>query len=143
VSGEASKVAQLRAQEAQRRLSREELLSVHRIEKEIEIPELGGVVVLQSLTHRERARIREESHVNTPEYDEDLLTLLSIVAACVSPKLEAADVEKLRDQDSAIIDVLSIEIGLMNMAGRGNQLGKDSKETTNSGSLSDSANDSE
>lgn len=136
MTGNSSKVAQLRAQEEQRRLSREDLLSVHRVEQVHEVPDLGGVVVLQSLTHRERQKLRDETKAGTPEYDEGLMEVLSIVASLKEPKLTQEDVEALRDQDSTIIDGLVMEITFLNMSGR-KDLGKESSQTQNSDSASD------
>lgn len=143
MSGSANKVAQLRAQDEQRRLSREELLSVHRVEEEFFVKGLGGTVMLQSLTHRERQEIRQKAQVGTPEYDESLLEMLSIVNAVKDPVLTLDDVEKLRDQDSTIIDELTLEISMMNMMGREQHLGKVSRTAQSPDSQSDSQNDSE
>lgn len=139
---DANKVAQLRAQEEQRRLSKEELLSVHRHQDVVPIPELGGAVVIQSLTYRERREIREKAKVGTPEYDEDLMETLSIIKSCIDPPLDEKDLERLKDQDSTIIDTLSLAVGFLNMPGRGeSSLGKDSRPMENSDSPSESVSD--
>lgn len=139
MSGNATKVQQLRQQEEQKRLSRAEMLTARIVEEPYYIEALGGTVLLRSLTHRQRAEIRAKSGANTPEFDENMLEVLSIIYSVADPELTEADVEALRDQDSNIIDELNLQISLMNMAGYS---GKASRATENSDSPSNSVNDS-
>jgi len=140
VSGNQAKVQELRQQEEQRRLSREDMLSARILEESYFIEALGGTVLIKSLSLRERTTIRKAAKANTPEFDEELLEVLSIIYSVKDPALTEEDVDAIRDMDSNIIDELNLHISIMNMAGYS---GKDSREMENFDSPSPSVSVSE
>lgn len=134
MAGREGKLQALSAREEQQRLSKEELLRPRHITETVFMNSLGGEVVFQSMTHRVRKEIQDETKAGTPEFDDDLMTMLSIVESVVEPKLTRDDIEKLREQDASIIDEFSLHIATLNMFGRGEELKKESDETPNSDS---------
>lgn len=142
MSGNADAKRALEAQETQRRLSKAELLAPRRVEDEVTIPQLGGTVVIRSLSHRERKELQAKSGFGTDDFDEDKLTFLGIVTSVVDPELSLADVEALAEQDYAIIDTLSTYITHINLFGAAGDLKKESSPTPNSDSDLSSQNGS-
>ena len=124
-AGRESKLRDLSAREEQRRLSRDDLLRPRIIEKTQFIESLGGEVVVRSLSHELRQRLREQSGAGGAEFDEDKFTMLIIVNSVVDPKLTESDIEELRKQDASVIDELSLHLTMLNMMGRTEELGKD------------------
>jgi hypothetical protein len=137
VTGTSAKLKDLSAREEQRRLSKEELLRPRIIRRTEFIESLGGEIVLQSLSHRQRQELHERAHVGKPDFDDDLLNSLTVVASIVDPKLEESDIEALREQDVTVYDEIVLKITMLNMLGRTDDLKKDSKGTLNSDSPSD------
>jgi hypothetical protein len=132
MAGREGKVKQLESQSEQRRLSREELLHPEMFTKDVELGSLGGrTVVIRSISHKERVRIRTECKYGSPEFDEDKFTMKSIVESLVDPKLTESDLEQLAEQDASVIDELIVQIGLINMLGRTDDLKKESDPTPN------------
>lgn len=143
MSGNAPKLRALEAQDEQRRLSKEELLRPRKVKDEVSIPQLGGTVEIQSLSHRQRRELQQKAGFGTDDFDEDKLTFLGIVESVVDPKLTVEDVAALAEQDYAIIDALSTYITHLNLFGAAGDLGKGSRPSQNSDSASSSQNDSE
>ena len=125
MTGKAPHLKDLSAREEQRRLSKEELLTPHIVEKTEFIQGLGGEVVIRSMSHRVRQELRQACGWNTPEWDDDKFTSLCIVKALVDPALTEQDVDQLRDQDMTIYDEIVLKISLLNMLGRADDLKKD------------------
>lgn len=121
-------VAQLKGREQQRRLSKEDLLQPRILKQEVFLESLQGSVVLKSLSHAERQRVRTEAGLGTDAWDEDQFTLLTIVASVEDPKLSLEDVEALKAQDAAVIDELVTQITFLNMLGQAGELKKESSE---------------
>lgn len=119
----------LETQEAQRRLSKAELLQPKIVEEDVPIEKLGGTVRIRSLSGGLRTRIRKESGFQTPEFDSDKMELLTIVYSIIDPELTVGDLEALNAQDSGILDELSIKITMLNMLGQTEELKKDSSPT--------------
>lgn len=124
MTGAEAKLRDLSAREEQRRLSKADLLRPRIVQKTEFIESLGGEVVLQSLSHAARQELRERAKVGTPEFDEDLFSMLVIVHSLVEPKLEEEDIKTLREQDATILDDISMRITMLNMMGRGEELGE-------------------
>lgn len=125
---------ELEAREQQRRLSKAELLRPHLAEKDVYISELDGTVRIRSLSHKQRKELQEKAGFNTPEYDDDKMTMFGIIESVIDPQLTETDVEAFREQGSGIIDQLSMEISLLNMIGGSKELGEESSPTQNSDS---------
>ncbi len=136
MSGTAAKLKDLNAREEQRRLSKEELLRPRIVRRTEFIEGLGGEIIITSLSHRQRQELHERAHVGKPDFDDDMLTTLTIIESLVDPKLEESDIEALRDQDVTVYDEIVLKISMLNMMGRTEELKKDSRETTNSDSPS-------
>ncbi len=134
--GEAAHLRDLSQREEQRRLSKEELLRPRIVNRTEFIEGLGGEIVIRSLSQRQRQDLRSRSKFGTAEFNEDLLTDLSIIESIVDPKLTEADLEAIRDQDAAVYDEIVMRISLLNMMGRTDELKKDSNETPSSDSPS-------
>lgn len=129
-----SKLVDLQAREAQRRLSKEQLLTPRRVEVDVYLESLDGTVRIRSLSHAQRQEIHEAGGVGTEKMDTDKINMLTIVASVVEPELTEADVEALRSQDVHIIDELTSTIGLLNLTGQAGELKKGSRKTRNSDS---------
>jgi len=121
----------LESESEQRRLSKEELLRPRIQEKTEFIDGLGGEIVIRSLSHRQRQEIHARAGVGKPDYDDDLLTCLTIVESLVDPKLEESDIQALKEQDVTVFDEIVLKLSLLNMMGRTEVLKKDSKGTPN------------
>lgn len=126
--GKAS-VTQLKAQEQQRRLSKDELLKPRILKKEIFLESMQGSVVLRSLSHSKRQEVRTEAGFGTEEWDEERFTLLTIAASLQDPELDFDDLTALKEQDAAVIDELVTQITFLNMLGQAGELKKESSET--------------
>lgn len=122
-------VSQLKVQEEQRRLSKEELLKPRIAKEEVFLESLQGTVMLKSLSHAERQKIRTEAGLGTPEWDEEKFTMLSLVYSVVDPDLTMEDLEALKEQSSAVIDELVTQVTFLNMLGQAGELKKGSSET--------------
>lgn len=118
-------VTDMRDRAAQRLISKEHLLTPHIVEKEVEIESLGGTVKVRSLTHAQRQEIQQKSGFGDKDFDQNHMTLLSIVYALVEPQLTFEDVEQLKQQDYTVIDELSLQISMLNMVGRSEELKKE------------------
>lgn len=137
MAGREGKLQALKSAEENRRVSKEELLRPRIVTKPEFIDGLGGEVVIRSLSHAQRQEINQRANVGKPDYDDDLLTCLTIVESLVEPKLEEKDIDALREQDVTIFDDLVLKITMLNMLGRTEDLKKDSREIPNSDSPSD------
>lgn len=131
MAGREGTLKALETQESQRRLSKEELLRPRIVERTEYIDGLGGEIVVRSLSHAQRQEVHKRAGVGTPEFDDDLLTCLTIVESLVEPKIEESDLEALRQQDVTIFDEIVLKLTMLNMMGRTEELKKDSEETPN------------
>lgn len=129
-----SNVAQLKKQEAQRRLSKEDLLQPRIVEKEVILESLGGTVLIRSLSHADRAEIRSEAGWGTEAWDEGKFTLGAILRSLKDPQLNEDDLKALEAQHHGIVDELEMHITLLNMLGKAADLKKESSETPSSDS---------
>lgn len=135
-NGRGARLSALKAGQEQRRLSKEELLKPRIAEEDVFIAGLGGTVRLRSISHGVRRDIRAASGFGTPEWDEDKMTMLSIVHSIIEPKLTEEDLVAFAEQDATVVDELIMRIGLLNMLGQVDELGKGSGRTESSDSPS-------
>lgn len=124
----------LKAREEQRRASKEDLLQPRIHEEEIYVHSLDRTVLIRSISHAARQKIRNESGWGTADFDEDKFNMHAIVYSLVDPKLEESDIEDLQNQGINVVDELVTHITAHNMLGRTAELKKESKETQNSDS---------
>jgi hypothetical protein len=128
-TGKNSEVAEVAQAEAQRRASREDLLTPQVVRKEVTIESLGLTVEIRSLSQRQRQEIRDACGFNSENWDESKAMLMQIVACVEDPKLTMEDLDALVEQSADIVDELNLEISMLNMMGRAGELKKDSSET--------------
>ena len=83
-------------------LTRDQLLASSGKQETYQIPELGGAVVLRSLTRQDQKDIGRESQVDD-KTDEGLLEALMIVKSCVEPQLTTEDVGSLLGHTAGLI----------------------------------------
>lgn len=116
MTGSAAQVAQLKKAEEQRRVSREDLISIHTRQEEVELAAFdGGVITLRSMTARRRRELREKAGYGGENWDEDYFTALCVVECLVEPQLNEADVAVLMEQDAGLWDELTLHVSLINM----------------------------
>jgi len=115
----------LEQQSLQRRLSKEEFLQPRIHQEELDLPALGGQVIIRSLSHAERMEIRQRAKFGTPDYDDDLFTNLCIVKSLVDPELTEADADQLRQLNAVVYDQLVMAISTFNLLGGAGELKKD------------------
>ena len=122
----------LEAQNEQRRLSKEALLTPRRVERDVEVTSLEGTIKLRSLTYGQREDIKQRAlKVGKGQIDEDTFNLLTIVESIVEPDLGEEDILALKAQDASVIDEISMQIQFINMTGEAKALKKGSSKTTN------------
>jgi hypothetical protein len=138
MTGREDNIRRLEARNAQKRLSKEQLLTPKIIEQDIEIESLGGTVKLKSLSAATRREIQGMSGFGTKDFDEDKLSLLAIQRSLVDPALTEEEVMTLVNQNYAVLDEFNMHIQLINFMGKTDQVKKGSKKTRNSGSASSS-----
>jgi hypothetical protein len=119
----------LQAQNEQRRISKEELLTPKIVEREVRIESLDGTVKVRSLTFQQRQDLKQQAGVGTDRFDETNYVMLTIVESVVDPQLTLEDVEALRQQSGEIVDEISTQIMLINLIGRSGELKKGSSPT--------------
>ena len=102
--------------DAQRRLSKAELLQPKVVERSEFIDSLGGTVLLRSLTLGERTEIRKQSKFGTPQFDEDLSEALALITMIRDPALTLEDLEALRQQNTAVIDEITMKCTLLSIS---------------------------
>ena len=129
MAGSQARLKALQQQEAQQRLSKEQLLTPRQLEEDIHLESLGGTVKIRSLSHAQRQDIQKGAMGESGEVDQDLMTMLSLVESIIEPKLTIEDIKALREQDASVIDELSIQIGSLNLMGRAGDLKKGSRKT--------------
>lgn len=139
--GREARVQQLRAQNEQSRLSRDQFLQQRPREEEVPIAGLGGTVLLRTITHGLRKELRAKAGFGTPEWDDDHFTRLLIVHSVVDPELTEADVRTLEDQNMTVYDEVVMAITMFTMVGSAEIGKKGSKPTQNSDSPSDLQSD--
>jgi hypothetical protein len=118
-------------QEEQRRLSKQQLLQAHIVEKDIEIPSLGTVRV-RSMSHKVRQELRQKAGFNTDKYDENYFTNLIIIHSVIDPDLTEDDIPAVEQWSGDIYDSLVTELTMLNMLGQRQDLKKDSSQTESS-----------
>lgn len=130
MSGQAQgKLKDVSDKDAQRRLSKQEILTARVRTEPYFIPALGGEVVLRSLTRAQVEDIQTRSNWGKDEFDENLYQALSVVYAMADPEMSLADVDSIRGLENAVFQELVLEITMMNMVGRGEETKKDSEPT--------------
>jgi hypothetical protein len=130
MAGSQARLKALTAQEMQKRVSKEQLLTPRQLEEEVTLESLGGTVRIRSLSHAQRQDIQGKCmNPETGQYDTDKMTMLSLVEAVVEPDLTEEDIESLRKQDASIIDELQVAIASLNLMGRAGDLKKESRKT--------------
>ena len=100
------------------RLTREQILAAQPKTKEVEVPELGGTVLLRGLTVAQQGKIRESSMLpdgkGGKEFDTALFRRKLVIESLVEPKLTAADFEALGDMSGRIFTALQEEASNLN-----------------------------
>lgn len=92
------------------RLTREAILSAPDIiEKEIDIPEWGGSVLIRTLTKAQQVKLRKEATVDG-HLDENRLEILIFVHGVVEPQFTADDHDKLKEKSASAMDRVLLEI---------------------------------
>lgn len=93
-----------------KRLDRETALKAPDIvEKEIEIPEWGGSVLIRTLTVAQQAKLRKMAKVNG-KIDEDRLEILIFTANVIDPKFTEEDYELLQEKSAAAMNRVMQEV---------------------------------
>lgn len=141
-TGREAQLKAVQAQDEQRRLSREQILLSRPREEEVDIPGLGGKVLMRTLTHGLRKDLRKKANFNTPEYDDDYFTRLVIVHTIIDPELTEADVAAFEESSIDVFDQIVMAISLFNMSGSIEAAKKGSSQTQSSDIPSDSQSDS-
>jgi hypothetical protein len=79
---------------------------------DVEIPELGGKVRIQSATAREKTEFENSFRRNGKPINERQREIREryVVRACVEPKLTLDHVRALGDQDAAVVDRIVNEV---------------------------------
>lgn len=130
-----AEVAQLKQKESQRRLSREELLKPKFVEEELYIEELGGTVLLRSMSQEarrivnEKPKILDEEGNETGKVDQPLFERLAIRHSVIEPALTDSDIDQFKEIDALIIDKLILAIQLLNSVGNLDSLKNSSSGT--------------
>lgn len=92
------------------RLTREAILSAPDIvEKEIEVSEWGGSVLIRTLTKAKQIKIRKQAMVNG-KLDEEYLEILIFIAGVAEPVFTEQDHESLRTKSASAMDRILLEI---------------------------------
>jgi hypothetical protein len=136
--GREDNIRRLESRNAQKRLSKEQLLTPKIIEQDVEVESLGGTVKLRSLSAATRREIQQMAKFGSKDFDEDKLSLLAIQRSLVDPALTEEEVMQLVDQNYAVLDELNMHIQLINFMGKTEQAKKGSKKTRSSDSGSSS-----
>lgn len=98
-------------------LTRDQLLAPSVETETYVIPELGGAIVLRSLTRQQQKDIAREATVEG-KYNDALGEALTIVKAVVEPELTPEDVGALQGQKAGVIDRLLVKISTLSGYGR-------------------------
>lgn len=137
MTGKASQLKAVEAQEAQRRLSKEELLNPRIREERVFISDLGGEIVLRSLSYAKRAELRSRCGFGSEEtWDDEQFTLLCIVHSVIDPDLTEDDIPAIKEWDQGVFDDMVLKVTLLNMLGHTESLKKESPTTESSDSAS-------
>lgn len=92
-------------------LSVEDIIAAKDLEeKEIEIPEWGGSVIIRGLGYGEFVTIREKAWKDSGEQDERVFGCLLLAASFVDPVLSEDQAAALFDKSSAAVSRISDEI---------------------------------
>ena len=98
-------------------LTRDQLLASSVETETYVIPELGGAVVLRSLTRQEQKDIGREATIEG-KYDDALGEALTIVKALVDPVLTPDDIGALQQHKAGVIDRLLVKVTVLSGYGR-------------------------
>lgn len=121
--------------------SREELLTPRRNEEVVFVRTLGVSVRMRSLSRKARDELERQAKVDG-RYSQGRHELLILAHCIVDPDLSVSDVEALEEQDTAILDELSLHLNALNFRGKGEELKKASSPIPSSGSVFASPNGS-
>lgn len=92
------------------RLTREAVLAAPDIaEKEVEVPEWGGTVLIRTLTKAQQVKLRKEAMV-AGKLDEDRLEILIFVHGVVEPQFTPEDHDALKAKSASAMDRVLLEI---------------------------------
>lgn len=95
------------------RATREQILNVKDIqETEIDVPAWKMSVLVRSISALERARIIKQSTDKDGNLDTAKFQSMIIIAGCVDPKFEKADLDALSEKTAGAISKLAEEIVL-------------------------------
>jgi hypothetical protein len=93
------------------RLSREQVLNAKDIQQEeIEVKDWGGTVLVQSLSALQRRQIIKSCSDKDGVLDSVKFQTAVIVAACIEPKFERADIDALSEKKAGVIAKLAESI---------------------------------
>lgn len=98
-------------------LTRDQFLAPTRETATYVIPELGGAVVLQSLSRQDQKDIARDAIVDG-KYDDALGECMQIVRAFVDPELTMEDAGALRQHQAGVVDRLLQKISTLSGYGR-------------------------
>jgi hypothetical protein len=133
--GGEAKLHNLRTQDAQRHLSREQFLTPRNLRQTVEIERLGGSIVIRSMSLETRERIKKECGFGSATWDDQRFTLMTIVESIAEPKLALDDLEALQKQDAEVIDEIVLAISMLNLTGKAEEVKKDYEPTETLDSL--------
>ena len=92
------------------RLSREQILSAPDIvEKEVDVPEWGGSVLVRTLTKAKQIALRKQATVNG-QLDDERLEVFVFIAGVIEPAFSPEDYDALKAKSSAAMDRVLMEI---------------------------------
>jgi hypothetical protein len=92
------------------RLTREAILSAPDItEKEVDVPEWGGSVLIRTMTKAQQVKLRREAMVDG-SLSEDRLEILIFVHGVVEPQFTAEDHDTLKGKSASAMDRVLLEI---------------------------------
>lgn len=98
-------------------LTRDQFLKPTAVTEQYVIPELGGAVVLRSLTRQDQKDIGREAMVDG-KHDESLGECLTIIKALVDPVLTIEDAGALRQHQAGVFDRLLVKVTSLSGFGR-------------------------
>lgn len=89
------------------RLTREEILAADIPEREVEVSEWGGSVLVRGMSAGERLRIMEQITDDSDEIDLQEAQLMAMIHGVVDPEFSRDDIEVLNNLSSAAIDKIT------------------------------------
>lgn len=92
------------------RLNREQIFSCPDVmEREVEVPEWGGSVLLRTLTKAKQVSVRKQA-MNNGQLDDERLEVFLFIAGVIDPVFTPEDYEALRAKSAAAMDRVLTEI---------------------------------